>query len=302
MNPTKYFEAIIIGGSFAGLSAAMALGRSLRQVLILDSGKPCNEQTPHSHNFITQDGEKPDVILQKAKSQALAYPTINFRSDLVTDVRKIRDGFEIMTISEQTFKAKKLIIATGIRDILPEIKGFRDCWGISVIHCPYCHGYEFRAKKTAIWARGDRAYHLSMLVSNLTDTLSLIGSTSAGFSPSQLEKLNKNGIEFIEKEPREIHHQAGYLTQVEFEDGTKVPFDAVYADVPFELPGNWIQNLECKITEAGRIEVDQFQQTSIPGVFACGDSTSPMRSVAFAVAQGNIAGAMVNGILAAEKF
>lgn len=298
----KIFDVVIVGGSFAGLSAAMALGRSLRRVLILDSAKPCNLQTPHSHNFLTKDGEKPAAILQKAKSQVLAYPTVSFSSDLVTDVRKSAEGFEIETFSKQTYQAKKIILATGIRDILPEFKGFRECWGISVIHCPYCHGYEFRGKKTAIWAKGERAYHLSMLISNLTNDLSLIGIKADDFSTTQLEKLTKNGIKLIEKEPKEIHHQSGHLTHVEFEDGTKMPFDAIYADVPFEIPGEWIKNLGCKITEAGRIEVDQFQQTSMPGVFACGDATSMMRSVANSVAQGNIAGAMVNNMLAAESF
>src|SRR5690606_28226163 len=143
---------IIIGGSYARLSAAMALGRSLRNVLIIDSGLPCNRQTPHSHNFITQDGEKPNVIAEKAKAQVLNYDTIKFYNGTAVSGSKIENGFVITTQTEEKFTAKKLIFATGIKDIMPDIKEFQACWGISVIHCPYCHGYEFRNQKTAILA------------------------------------------------------------------------------------------------------------------------------------------------------
>jgi thioredoxin reductase len=121
------YEVIIIGGSYSGLSSAMALGRALRKVLVLDTGKPCNRYTPHSHNFITQDGETPYDIFQKAKSQVLAYPTVDFRENKVLTVIKTEEGFEVKT-SDDSFFTKKIILATGIKDIFPDIKGFEDCW------------------------------------------------------------------------------------------------------------------------------------------------------------------------------
>src|SRR5690606_1025740 len=137
-------EVIILGGSYAGLSAAMALGRSLiRNVLIIDNGLPCNRQTPQSHNFLTQDGQSPSVIREFAKAQVLAYPTVQWLDDTAVKGEKVQDGFLINTASGQSVMTKKLIVATGIKDMLPDIKGFADCWGISVVHCPYCHGYEF---------------------------------------------------------------------------------------------------------------------------------------------------------------
>ena len=142
MIETNHFDVIVIGGSYAGLSASMALGRSLRSVLIIDSGKPCNRTAPHSHNFITQDGEPPATIAQKAKAQVLVYPTIQFVADTVQSAQKEKNLFRIKTEANVEFTAKKLLFTTGIRDLMPDLPGFADCWGISVIHCPYCPGYE----------------------------------------------------------------------------------------------------------------------------------------------------------------
>lgn len=147
MTDSFKYEVIIIGGSYAGLSAAMALGRALRNVLIIDSGLPCNRQTPYSHNFITQDGEKPNIIAEKAKAQVLKYNTIKFLNDFVVSGKKNENGFVITTKTGEEYISKKLIFATGIKDIMPDIKGFAECWGTSVIHCPYCHGYEVKREK-----------------------------------------------------------------------------------------------------------------------------------------------------------
>src|SRR5690606_17865245 len=174
MKDIKDFEVIIIGGSYAGLSAAMALGRSLRTVLIVDSGLPCNRQTPHSHNFLTQDGKTPMEISKLAKQQVKKYETVQFYNGLAISGTKTTNGFEIVTDTNDKFAAKKLIFATGVRDIMPDIKGFTECWGISIIHCPYCHGYEYREKNTAIIANGAKAFHMASLINNLTNNITIL--------------------------------------------------------------------------------------------------------------------------------
>jgi thioredoxin reductase len=216
MINNKNFDIIIIGGSYAGLSAAMALGRSLRNVLIIDSGLPCNRQTPHSHNFITHDGEKPGVIAEKAKAQVLNYNTVKFYGDLAVSGKKVENSFAIITQTGEEFKAEKLIFATGIKDLIPDIKGFSECWGISVIHCPYCHGYEFRKQKTGIMANGERAFHVASLVNNLTDNITILTSGKADFSEEQLAKLNKHAIKIIETEISEIEHHNGHIKNMIF--------------------------------------------------------------------------------------
>lgn len=302
MKDKKQFDVIIVGGSYAGLSAAMALGRSLRNVLIIDSGKPCNRYTPHSHNFITHDGAVPKEIATKAKEQVLKYNTVKFLQDVATKGKKTETGFEISTQSGETFSAKKLVFAAGVKDIFPAIKGFEECWGKSVIHCPYCHGYEFKGQKTAILANGERAIHLAALVNNLTNKLVVVTQGKPDLKEEQLVKLKKNNIELIEKEVAEIQHQNGEVKTLIFSDGTKENVSAVYASIPFEQHCTIPADLGCDKTEMGHIKVDLFQKTTVPGIYACGDSTSPMRSVAYAVAAGNITGAMVNMELTMEVF
>ncbi|WP_282635741.1 NAD(P)/FAD-dependent oxidoreductase [Sphingobacterium thalpophilum] len=302
MKDDKEFDVIIIGGSYAGLSAAMALGRSLRRVLVLDSGAPCNRQTPHSHNFITQDGEKPAVIANKAKEQVKRYATVTLQKGLAVSGRKTLAGFEIQTENGELFSGRKLIFASGIEDIMPSIQGFAACWGISVIHCPYCHGYEFRGRKTAIIANGERAMHLASLVHNLTKELTILTTGETSFNAEQLEKLRTKGITLLEKEISKIQHKSGWVQQVVFKDGESQAFDAVYAAVPFRQHSAMPATLGCEMTEMGHIVVDNFQKTTVKGIFACGDNSSMMRSVANAVATGNVATALANKELVDEFF
>ena len=295
-------DVIIIGGSYSGLSAAMALGRSLRNVLIIDGGKPCNRQTPHSHNFITHDGDKPAAIAAEAKKQVLAYETVNFINDVVEDGKKTDDGFEITTAANGTFTARKLIFASGIKDIMPEIEGFAECWGITAIHCPYCHGYEVRGEVTGILADGDAAMHFAPMISNLTKELTVFTNGKSMLTDEQRGKLRNNNISVVEDEIKQFDHEKGYLKNIVFKSGSRFPVKAVYARLSFVQNSDIPEKLGCKKNEPGLLEVDFMQRTNIPGVFAVGDTTVAMRSVANAVATGSMAGAAVNNELCAEDF
>ncbi len=302
MKNAKHYEAIIIGGSYAGLSAAMALGRSLRAVLVIDSGLPCNRQTPHSHNFLTQDGKTPKEISTLARAQVEAYDTVKFYEGLALAGTRTADGFEITTNAGDTFTASKLIFASGIKDIMPDLPGFAECWGISIVHCPYCHGYEYRKQNTAIIANGERAFHLASLVSNLTDNITMLSNGKADFTSAQRDKLKKHNIEVRETQISRFEYEKGQIHSVVFDDHTKMPFDVAYAAIPFLQQSDIPSSLGCEITEDGHIKVDAFQKTTVQDVFACGDNSSMMRSVAKAVYSGNLAGAVVNGELTNEQF
>lgn len=296
------FDVIIIGGSYSGLSAGMSLGRSLRNVLIIDNGKPCNRQTPHSHNFVTHDGKTPAEIAKLAKEDVEKYDTIQFYNGMVVKTKKTTEGFEVETSSSEKFYAKKLIIASGVKDMMPEIPGFAECWGISVIHCPYCHGYEVKNEITGILSNGDMAYEFSKLIFNLTKNLTLFTNGKASLSKEQIEKLNQNKIILNEDEIKEIKHENGVIQKLVFKNGEEVSLQALYAKIPFEQNINVSADLGCELTEQGFIKVDMMQKTNIPGAFACGDNVTMMRSVANAVAQGSFAGAVVNKELADEEF
>ncbi len=302
MRDSKDFDAIIVGGSYAGLSAAMALGRALRHVLIIDSGLPCNRQTPHSHNFITQDGEKPNVIAEKARAQVLNYSTVQFLNGLATSGKKTENGFTITTQSGETVKAKKLIFATGVKDMMPDIKGFAACWGISVIHCPYCHGYEVRNEKTGILASGDFAFHYAQLIRNWTKNLTVFTNGKSTLTQEQTDKITKHAIPIIEKEIAYLKQKDGHVEQIVFKDSSTVELKAIYSRPAFEQHCKIPEMLGCELTEQGFIQVDGLQQTSAANIFACGDNASMMRSVANAVSTGNIAGAMLNNSLTEEEF
>ena len=302
MKGTKHFEVIIIGGSYAGLSAAMALGRSLRHVLIIDSGLRCNRQTPHSHNFLTQDGEDPGVIAGKAKKEVLNYDTVEWIDDLAVSGSKTEDGFTITTQKGEEFSSKKLLFASGIKDIMPEIPGFAACWGISVVHCPYCHGYEFRNRDTAILANGPKALHLASLVNNLTKKLSILTMGKANFSEAERVKLDYNQIEIIEEEVAAIEHENGRLKRLNFKNGTNKEIDVLYAALPFVQSSDIPIALGCELTETGFIKVSEMQATSVAGVYACGDNSGMLRSIANAVYSGNLAGAILNKALIDDLF
>ncbi len=301
MTDKTSFDAIIIGGSYAGLSAAMALGRSVRQVLVIDAGNPCNRQTPRSHNFITQDGVAPHEIHTIAKSQVLKYDTVQFAEDTVVGAHNTNTGFTIETESGNTYSAKKLIFSTGIVDEMPDIEGFAECWGISIVHCPYCHGYELRNQKTAIYADIPKAMHLVPLVKNLTDDVTIILPKSSELKAEEVQTLQKNNIEILDLPIEAIEHRAGKLQGIRFANGEARSFDALYAGLPFRQHSSVPEELGCKLTEHGLIETDNFQKTSIEGIFACGDNAGMMRSVSNAVHTGNIAGAMANAELSNEQ-
>lgn len=302
MADSTIYDVIIIGGSYAGLSAALTLGRSLKNTLVIDSGKPCNDQTPHSHNFLTQDGNRPKGIAMLGKKQVEEYTSVRFQNDFAIGGKRTTYGFEIQTESGNTFGSKKLILSTGVRDIMPDIKGFPECWGISVIHCPYCHGYEHRNQKTAIWANGDRAVHMVPLVYNLTQDLTILTSGKAEFTEEQRLKLERHHIPIVESKIVEIDHHNGHLNHVVFENKAKMAFGTLYARPSFEQHSNIPTLLGCQLDEQGYIRVDDFQKTTVEGVFACGDNATSFRSVANAVYRGNVAGAKVNMELTHEAF
>ncbi|CAD0220907.1 NAD(P)/FAD-dependent oxidoreductase [Chryseobacterium sp. JV274] len=298
----KKFDVIIIGGSYSGLSAGMSLGRSLRNVLIIDNGKPCNRQTPHSHNFVTHDGKTPAEITKLAKEDVEKYNTVRFYNGTVMKTVKSIEGFEIETSSDEKFHAKKLILASGVKDVMPDIPGFAECWGISVIHCPYCHGYEVKNETTGILSNGEMAYEFSKLIFNLTKNLTLFTNGKAVLTNEQTEKLKQNKIMLNEDEIEEIKHENGSIQKIIFKNGKEVSLQALYAKIPFEQNLNVSDDLGCELTEQGFIKVDMMQKTNVSGVFACGDNVTMMRSVANAVAQGNFAGAVVNKELVDEEF
>jgi thioredoxin reductase len=302
MTDKKNFDVIITGGSYAGLSAALALGRALRKVLIIDGAKPCNRHTPYSHNFITHDGEKTGVIAEKAKEQVLNYDTVRFLNAQVTDGAEVEGGYCISTATGEKFFAIKLVFATGLKDIMPSITGYAECWGTSILHCPYCHGYEVKNEKTAILANGEVAFQFARLISNWTKDLIILTNGKSTIVEEQCDKLAAHNIQVFEEEIAGLNHENGHVRQVFFHNSSSIDLKVIYSRPDYEQHCPVPNSLGCELNEQGLIKVDMFQKTTVEGVFACGDNSSPLRAVSHAVATGGIAGAMVNLELTEEAF
>ena len=293
------YDVVIIGGSYSGLAAAMTLGRSIRKTLVIDSGKPCNAQTPYSHNFITQDGSTPTHISSIAKAQVLEYPTVSFQDSIVTSIEGKDGNFIVRTHLSKEYKAKKLIFATGVRDLMPAILGFSECWGISAIHCPYCHGYEVRSKNTGILVNDESALDFAKLILNWTNELTIYANGAAVFDTEEVSKL---GVKVVTKEIGRIQHEKGYMSQLDFKDGSYISIDALYHRAKYEQHCKIPEQLGCELTETGHLKVTDFQQTTIPGIYAVGDATTFFRAVSVASASGTKAAAILNHELITAQY
>jgi len=296
------FNVIIVGGSYSGLAAAMALGRALTRVLVIDSGMPCNRQTPHSHNFLTRDGQTPRQIATIARQQVQEYQTVTFFRGLAAAARKAEDGWEIEVVSGEVFRAGRLVFATGIWDILPSIEGLAECWGISVLHCPYCHGYEVAGRKTGILANGDGGIEMATLISNWTKDLTLYTNGPSSLTPEQRQHLAAHRIGIIDKEIARLDHIEGQVQNLVFKDGSGSPVTALYTRAPFVQHCMIPAALGCELTEEGYIKVDDFQETSVSGIYACGDNASRVRTIAHAVSAGTMAGIAISRKMIFETF
>jgi len=296
------YDVIIIGGSYSGLSAALALGRALRKVLIVDAGKPCNRQTPHSHNFLTHDGDKPADISAVAKAEVLKYPTVKFIDGTVDSAKKIAHGFNISINGAEEYSSRKLLIASGLKDVFPDINGFAECWGISVIHCPYCHGYEVRNEKIALLMNGEDAFEMAKTLDHWNKDLLILTNGKSQLTPIQTQKLEFKSIAIIEDEISTLEHTNGRLKNVVFNNGRKLALKAIYARAGVEQHTDFDIQLGFELTEFNTIKVDGEQQTTAIGVYAAGDCTTLMRSLSVITAQGTLAAVMINKKMISEDF
>lgn len=299
-NMEKLFDVIIIGGSVAGLSTALTLGRALRNVVVIDCDSPCNQYTPESHNFFTRDGESPQALLSIARQQLQQYDNITFLSAKASAAEG-QDGAFQVTAGDKTVKGRKVVLATGLRDLFPEIDGFESCWGKSVLHCPYCHGYEVRDRPTAVLANGEAAYHLGTLIHNWTKKLTVLTNGVSELRAEEQARLESFGITINERNIKRFFHHNGVLSSVVFDNEEQLPIEVIYASIPFEQQSDLCEQLGCKISSHHHIEVDDEQRTSIKGVFAVGDCTAQPRAISVASASGTKAGFTINLELMLEE-
>ena len=284
-------DVIIIGGSFAGLTAAMQLGRARRKVTVLDTGLNRNRYAEHAHNIFGHDGTPPGDLLATARQQVQFYPTVQLigtRAQLVTGEP---DDFRITTADGETIAGRRLILSYGIVDEMPDIPGFAQCWGKTVIHCPFCHGYEVAGKRWGLLYSSPMSLHGPTLYANWTDDITLI-LDGHEIPEEERDKLEKRGVKLENAKLAGITHDQGEVRSVTLGDGTEIGLDALYAH-PRNRPSADLHaqlGLDMKDTPTGTmIAIGDMQAASRPGIFAAGDLVTGMHSVTFANNTGSLA-------------
>lgn len=284
------YDVIIIGGSYAGLAAALQLGRARRSVLVIDAGQRRNRAAAHSHGFLGQDGVSPAEIQAKGRAEVLAYPTVSWLDGSVDSVARSEDGF-VARIGERVLSCRRLILATGVIDELPAIPGLRERWGRSIFHCPYCHGYELNRGKLGALAVSELSLHHAVLVSEWGKVTVFLNEA---FEPSaeQLADLDRRGISLERARLSGLSGDAPAIS-VELTDGRSVALDGLFLMSRGAPADSFAGDLGCEL-EASPVglfyKTDAMKETTARGVYACGDAALMAGSVSFAVADGVRAG------------
>lgn len=285
-------DAIIIGGSFAGLSAATYIARGRRSVCVIDTGLPRNRFAAHSHGLLTQDGSAPAAMLATARAQVAAYPTVTFINGKAASAAREGDGFRITLDSGESVEGRKLVLAFGISDELPDIPGLTERWGQSVIHCPYCHGYEFSGQRLGVLSVSPMSVHQAMLIAEWgPTTFYLNGSPSP--DDEALAQLRARGVAIEAASVKALHGEGAALSAIELADGRLSPVDALYLGPRTRLNSGIAEQLGCEMEDGPSgpfIRTDAMKLTSVPDVYAAGDITRAMHNVTFASADGVMAG------------
>lgn len=287
-----HYDVIIIGGSFAGLSAAMQLARARRQVLLVDAARPRNRYAAHAHGFLGQDGVPPQEIVANARAQLARYPTVSFLDGEAIQALAQDGGFAVVMAGGEQVRGARLILATGMRDELPPLPGLQARWGQTVLHCPYCHGFEVAGEPLGVLAAHPMSVHQAMLLPDWGPTTYF---TQGQFEPSpeDARHLAARGVH-VERTPVvALLGDAPALTGVVLDDGREVPLRALFVASRVHMASPLAGQLGCEFDEGPLgpvIRVDDMKQTTVPGVFAAGDASTPMSNATLASASGVMAG------------
>jgi thioredoxin reductase len=281
------YDTIVVGGSFAGLSAALYLARARRSVLVLDTGAPRNRFAAASHGFFAQDGNDPKAMLETMRGQVAAYPTVHFRDQKAVDADRHGDAFRVTLADGKSVFGTKLLLAFGVTDVLPDIPGIAERWGQTVIHCPYCHGYEFREKRLGVLNLSPVSVHQASLIPEWgPTTFFLNGGTIDAETSATLER---RGV-VVEPEPVEgLVGEGTSLSAVRLRSGIERPLDALFIGPANRLNSDIAERLGCAIEHGplgSVVIVDDMKATNVSGVYAAGDITRMGHTVTFACADG----------------
>ncbi|MFN6945219.1 MAG: NAD(P)/FAD-dependent oxidoreductase [Cytophagaceae bacterium] len=300
MLQKKPFDVIVIGGGPAGMSAALILARCVRSVLIFDSGRPRNFKAKSMNGFISRDGSNPMEFLRTTREQLQKYPVV-FKNNKVEKINKLDDNsFEIIDSEYNRYYSKKVLLATGLIDEIPDIGNIHKFYGSSVHHCPYCDGWELRLKPLAVVGKGKSGVGLALSLTNWSDDIVLL-TNGKEISKEEKEKLVLKNIEILDKKVDRLEGDSGQIEKIYFNDGSFIERCALFFTTEQFQRSNLAEQLGCQFTKKGGVKVNRFQQTSIKGVYVAGDASKDVQLVIMAAAEGAKAAVVINRDLQKEE-
>jgi thioredoxin reductase len=285
-------DVAIVGGSYAGLSAAIYLGRGRRSVRIFDDGLTRNRFAPFAHSLLGQDGVPPEVIRQAGLHDALAYPTVELVAARVTAIRGQEGEFHLTGPGHLPVKARRVILAYGMRDVLPAIPGLWDVWGKTAFQCPYCHGYEVADRPTGLLMAGEGAVEHALFLLEWTNDLTLF-TNGAPVSVEDEQRLLRRGVKIEQRQVISVESDGSFIQAIRLDDGQRVTREVLYVVSRQEPASDLAAQFGCAMADGPMgafVQVNDMKQTSVPGVFAAGDLARPVFGLPFAIADGATAG------------
>ncbi|OGX82500.1 hypothetical protein BEN47_18375 [Hymenobacter lapidarius] len=302
-----HYDVLIIGGGSAGLSAALTLGRCLRHVLVADGGPPRNEASPGVHGFLTRDGIRPAELLRLGHEQLRPYDSVEVQCLEITSIaregRVFRAaGFGTSDDVPVSVTARRVLLATGVADILPPLPGFRELWGRGVLHCPYCHGWEVRNQPLAVYGQGRTVTGLALLLSRWSPDVVVVTDGPGHLTLNARRRLRRQKIRIHEERiVRLVGSPTNDLQHIEFADGSQLPRRAVFLHAHQHQRSALAEKLGARHTSKGAVWVDSAMHTSVPGLYAAGDTTPGTQQALLAAAAGSKAAIVINESLTREE-
>lgn len=296
------YDVIIVGGGPAGLSAALILGRCRRRVLVCDAGNPRNAASHALHGFLTRDGIAPAELLRLGREQLAPYDSVEFREGQVTKARCVDDEFEVTLGDGTSIRSRKLLLATGVVDHLPEIEGIGALYGRSVFHCPYCDGWEVRDQPLAIYGRGDHGRGLAIELTLWSNDLVLCTDGPTELSDEVLDELSRHGITVCSERIARLEGTDGMLERIVLASGHSIARRAMFFSTDQDQRSPLAAMLGCEFDSKGSVWTGTYEATNIPGLYAAGDATRLMQLAIVAAAEGAQAAFAINTALLKEDL
>jgi thioredoxin reductase len=296
------YDCIVVGGGPAGLSAALMMGRCRRRVLVCSAGEPRNARAAELHTYLTRDGISPAEFLDLARREVANYPTVELRQSLVVDAERTADGFRVMCQDGTRLESRKLLLATGVVDDLPQIDGLAPLYGTSVHHCPYCDAWEWRDHPLAVYGRGEEGYTLALGLTVWSEDLVLCTDGPGDLTEEMLERLASAGVEVREDRLVRLEGKDGRLERIVFAEGEPLPRSALFVCAPQRQGSGLARKLGARFTAKGVVDTGASEATEVSGLYVAGDASREPQFVIVAAAEGAEAGMAINKALLKEDL